>query len=235
MKESIYTVPISEVFEPKCGCPMCALAKTLEERWVDYITGAAMMEPDVRIETNRHGFCGRHFDMMLKRRNRLSVALMLQTRLQWINKNLDTPPKQTGMFKKATGTSEPEECFVCSKINREATRIGANVASVWGRESDFRKLFSEQEYLCYPHARLLLDNSAGALKKETLAEYRSSVAALTRKKLDKVQADIDSFCNLFDYRNAGSAKPDENVATAVENAIAYLLSNAQTPNDKNSK
>ena len=24
MRDSIYTIPVSEVFEPKCGCPICA-------------------------------------------------------------------------------------------------------------------------------------------------------------------------------------------------------------------
>lgn len=30
-----------------------------------YITGAAMMEPDVRLETNRLGFCKEHFDQII--------------------------------------------------------------------------------------------------------------------------------------------------------------------------
>ena len=25
MRDSIYTIPISEVFEPKCGCPICRM------------------------------------------------------------------------------------------------------------------------------------------------------------------------------------------------------------------
>ena len=57
MKESIYTIPISEVFEPRCGCPLCRLRDTLEQRCIDYIMGAAMMEPDIRIRTNEQGFC----------------------------------------------------------------------------------------------------------------------------------------------------------------------------------
>ena len=30
MRDSIYTIPVSEVFEPKCGCPICAMERTLE-------------------------------------------------------------------------------------------------------------------------------------------------------------------------------------------------------------
>ena len=103
MKDSIYTIPISEVFEPKEGCPLCALYATLEDRWVDYITGAAMMEPDVRIETNRSGFCPKHFDMMLLKRSRLSVALILQTRLAWIDENLEAAHKSPGLYEPPPG------------------------------------------------------------------------------------------------------------------------------------
>ena len=47
MRESILTIPISEIFEPKCGCPICTMRNTLESHTTEYIMGAAMMEPDV--------------------------------------------------------------------------------------------------------------------------------------------------------------------------------------------
>ena len=61
MRDSIYTIPISEVFEPRKGCPICSIRNTLEQRCVEYIMGAAMMEPDVRIETNPLGILCRPF------------------------------------------------------------------------------------------------------------------------------------------------------------------------------
>ena len=57
MREDICSIPISEIFEPKDGCPFCRMRDMLEDRMATYITGAAMMEPDVRVETNRLGFC----------------------------------------------------------------------------------------------------------------------------------------------------------------------------------
>ena len=88
MADSIYTIPINEIFETECGCPVCAMRNTLEQRCIEYIMGAAMMEPDVRIETNRLGFCKEHLGMMLAQRNRLSLALTLQTHLDEIRKNI---------------------------------------------------------------------------------------------------------------------------------------------------
>ena len=86
MKESIYTIPISEVFEPKCGCPICRLHDMLESRCVEYIMGAAMMEPDIRMQTNEKGFCADHYKMMLAKQNRLSLALILESHLAEVKK-----------------------------------------------------------------------------------------------------------------------------------------------------
>ena len=65
MKETIYTIPINDAYDVKCGCPICTIEKKLETESLEYIMGAAMMEPDVRLETNRLGlrqkrFCADH-------------------------------------------------------------------------------------------------------------------------------------------------------------------------------
>lgn len=56
MRYDITNIPVGEIFEEKDGCPICRLRNKLEQRAVEYITGAAMMEPDIRMETNRLGF-----------------------------------------------------------------------------------------------------------------------------------------------------------------------------------
>ena len=91
MRDDICTIPVSEVFEKTDGCPICRMRDTIEERMIDYILGDAMMEPDVRIETNKVGFCEYHYGKMMSRRGRLQLALMLQTHINEIN---------DGIFKK---------------------------------------------------------------------------------------------------------------------------------------
>ena len=34
MRESILTIPVTDIFDPKCGCPICRLRDTLEQRTV---------------------------------------------------------------------------------------------------------------------------------------------------------------------------------------------------------
>ena len=88
MKETIYTIPINEAFDRRDGCPMCELSRNLERSSLDYIMGAAMMEPDVRIKTNEQGFCGRHLQIMLGEKNKLALALMLESHLPELDKTV---------------------------------------------------------------------------------------------------------------------------------------------------
>ena len=88
MAERIYTIPVNEVFKERDGCPICKIRDILEERSLEYILGAAMMEPDVRIETNKKGFCKDHFFMMTNRRKRLPLALIMETHLDEIAKDI---------------------------------------------------------------------------------------------------------------------------------------------------
>ena len=82
MKEQIYTIPVNEGFEQGGECPFCNMYNTLEKDALDYMLGASYMEDDIRMETNKTGFCSKHYEMMYGEQNRLGVALMLHTHLQ---------------------------------------------------------------------------------------------------------------------------------------------------------
>ena len=157
MRESILTIPVTDIFEPKCGCPICRLRDTLEQRTVEYIMGAAMMEPDVRMETNKLGFCKTHFEQMRACKNRLSLALMLQSHLQDMQKHIFTRKKmfegKTVKQKKVSAVNN--ECFVCSKVDWGMSRILVTLFEMYVQQRDFRDLFAQQEMLCLPHYDLL--------------------------------------------------------------------------------
>ena len=141
MRDSIYTIPVSEVFEPMDGCPVCRLRDTLEKRCIEYIMGAAMMEPDIREETNKAGFCASHFDMMLHSRNRLSIALMLESHLDYIKKDIFEQKQSAlkqALFKKPDSRVErakamTKTCYVCDKIQWALSRMVDTTIGLWKR------------------------------------------------------------------------------------------------------
>lgn len=219
MRESLLTIPINEIFEPKCGCPICRMRNMLEFRTVDYIMGAAMMEPDVRMETNRLGFCHTHFRQMLRQKNRLSLALMLQTHIEECG---DCISARKGIFlpKKQRKISEiNNSCFVCSKVDWGMERLMVTFFEMFG-DAGFRNLFNEQEYVCLPHYDLLLSLAPSYLQKSALSNFNSILKSLVKKGADSLYADVSKFCSMYDYRSVGADW--EGSEDAIERSIAYL-------------
>lgn len=220
MQERIYTIPISEVFEPRDGCPLCRLRDILEERCVEYIMGAAMMEPDVRVETNRLGFCKDHFEMMRARKNRLSLALILETRLAEVRKN--TFGKK-GVFGKKQEKREPT-CYVCQKIDGVMGGMIDNILKLFVSDADFQKLFSEQETVCLPHYELLMEMAARKLSKKQLPAFQKALDPLTERYLAALTEDVHFFTTRFDYRFGGKDAEWGNSKDSIERAIWFLTS-----------
>lgn len=226
MRESILTIPINEIFEPKEGCPICRMRDILEKRTVDYIMGAAMMEPDVRIETNRLGFCHTHFEQMLEKKNRLSLALMLQTHLEELNKEVFS---KKGLFEPRARRQQlikarNESCFVCSKVEWAMQRLMVTVFDMFENSKDFAKLYSEQEYICMPHCEQLIYAADSALNKRMQADFKDITKELSGRYAAALYEDVSHFCRMFDYRNSGKDADWGNSRDSVERAIRFLTS-----------
>ena len=226
MRESILTIPINEIFEPKEGCPVCRMRDILEKRTVEYIMGAAMMEPDVRIETNKLGFCYTHFSQMLKQKNRLSLALMLQTHIETLNRDalakrsiLEPRAKKQKSLLKQT-----ESCFVCSKVEWAMQRLLTTVFDMYQNSRDFRALFAEQEYLCLPHCELLCREAEENMDKRTRPDLEDACLKLASEYSKTLYEDVTHFCNMFDYRNSGADADWGNSRDSIERAIKFLTS-----------
>lgn len=224
MRESILTIPVTEIFEPKCGCPICRLRDTLEQRTVEYIMGAAMMEPDVRIETNKQGFCKTHFDQMRACKNRLSLALMLQTHVQELQRSV---MKRKSIFegknaKQKRVSAVNNDCFVCSKIEWGMSRIMVTFFELYIKQNDFRELFDEQEYICLPHYDMLTSACADHMDKNMQKQFKEACSKLTEKYMEELEKDITHYCNMYDYRNTGANADWGNSKDSIERAIKFL-------------
>jgi len=226
MRESILTIPINEIFEPKCDCPICRMRNLLEDRCVEYIMGAAMMEPDVRIETNKLGFCKTHFDKMLAQKNRLSLALILQSHLKEIDENIFA---RKSLFENKKNklnrlASVNNDCFVCSKIEWGMERFLVTFFEMYNKSPDFKKLFSEQEFLCINHYDMLVSLSATKLGKSDIIGFVDNCKTLTKKYLTSLIGDVSHYCNMYDYRNSSKNSDWGNSKDSIERAIRFLTS-----------
>ncbi len=226
MRESLLTIPVNEVFEPRCGCPVCAMRNTVEEHICEYIMGAAMMEPDVREETNAMGFCLTHYNMLLKQNNRLSLALMLNTHLAAVREKISD--KKSAKSKKNAPSGQT--CFVCSKTEWGVNHTLETLYTLFRDDEGFRKLYSSQEYICMPHYDLLMSGAAQRLKKDDLKAFQEATNMLVTRYADALNKDVKEFCDSFDYRNAGKLHSEgmQHVRNSVERAIEFLTSRKPT-------
>lgn len=213
MAETIYTIPVNEAFD-ECSeseiaeCPLCRLYNKFEADELDLILGASMMEPDVRIKTNKEGFCRLHYDMMLERKNRLGMALMLQSHLGELADSFE----HTGIASLFTSAgaelagrleSLEKSCYICGRIDHSFEKLLDNIIYLWENDAAFRKKLQSQKMFCLPHFRMLSEQSAKRLSKKNQKEFCSSVKTVTKSYFDLLRGDIDHFCRKFDYRFPG--------------------------------
>lgn len=225
MRDSILTIPISEILEPREGCPICRMRDMLEQRTVEYIMGAAMMEPDVRIETNRAGFCHTHFQQMMKQKNRLSLALMLQTHLEEVDRQLFSRKKlfEPKNARKAKLSQINESCFVCEKVDWGMERLMKTFFEM-SSHSDIKQLLSEQEYICLPHFDLLQSLAPVYLQKYELDSFNKLISSLTENYIAVLYKDVSQYCSMYDYRNTGKDADWGNSRDSIERAVKFLVS-----------
>lgn len=216
MRDDICTIPISEVFETLDGCPICRMHNMLEKRAIDYITGAAMMEPDVRVVTNKKGFCPEHIEKLANRKSGLSLALMLQTHLDELGYELFSKPDKDGKI----ATERLSTCFLCEKINWGMEHMIDTLFVTFEKDKEFREIFSAQPKFCLPHYKMLLTKSKKSGLKKYSYEFKTALKEITKKNLDELSKDLKHFCSMFDYRNAGSDNWG-NSKTAIERTVNF--------------
>lgn len=218
MKETIYTIPVNEVYETDCECPLCELERKLEQEAVEYSLGAAMMEPDFRIISNEKGYCSHHFKMMFNSPNKLPLALVLDTHLmeviRKINKLADLPDtvEKKGLFKKNDIKTVSKEisdgldhihksCVTCEKINTTMERYIDVLLYMWANDENFKEKFDKSKGVCLKHFKMLCDAAPISLKGDNIKTFLSVLIKKEQSELARIQEDIHKFTLKFDYRN----------------------------------
>ncbi len=223
MRDDICTIPVSEIFEIDDGCPICRMIHTVEERVITYILGDAMMEPDIRIATNKKGFCPDHFEKMMAHRGRLQMALMLETHLAEIKgdvfkKRLIGSGGKIGAKAKELG----ESCFICDKMDFGLKNMIDTIYRCYETEEEFRAMFNAQSQFCLPHFEMLLNGISKKNCQRRGSEMAENLIRITSAQLDMLCTDVSKYCAMHDYRSRTADADWGNSKTAVERTVAFL-------------
>lgn len=227
MKENICTIPINDIFRETDGCPICRMHELVEQQYVEYITGSAMMAPNIRVITNEKGFCHRHYEQMMQTGSKLSNALLMQTRLEYIKEHY-LPKSQSAKPLKSQLDSiknARNSCYVCDRIDHDILHLLSTIYVQFGVDEEFRELFKKQDYLCLNHYELLHRGATkkGGIKSKDMKEFCEITNALCKNYLSTLYDDVTHFTTMFDYRNNGG--DFKNSKDSVARSVKFLTSN----------
>ena len=230
MKEQLYTIPVNDAFDKDCECPICEMYKALEFGAIEFTMGPSYMEDDVRMETDRIGFCADHVKLLYKNQNRLGLSLMLLTHMDRTLKDLKKLSSNGrgasgGLFKKKEGNSPIKEyidqvnssCYICNRIKGTFERYIVTFFYLYRNDSNFRQKFQASKGFCTEHYGLLYEKAAEHLKGSELDTFTSSLNTIYLENMKRVRDDLEWFTDKFDYRYVN--EPWKNSKDALPRSI----------------
>ncbi|MCL2048916.1 MAG: DUF6062 family protein [Defluviitaleaceae bacterium] len=232
MPDHIHTIPVLDALREPQGCAFCVMLDKLERDAIQFITGPAYMEDDIRMETNKTGFCKKHLEAIYKEQNRLGLGLMLHTHVQRLVKDLtDITEKRipATLFAKDRGgvlnklkshlQNVDNDCYVCKRVESTFLRYIDTFFYLWGRAGDEARLISSQKGYCLPHFIALLaavENLSGTRREKFLDEILPAQMA----RFKEMENDLEWFTLKFDHRNAD--EPWKSSKDALPRAIGLM-------------
>ena len=213
MKEQIYTIPVNDAFDKDSECPVCEMYKELENSALEFVMGPSYMEDDIRMETDKVGFCPKHIQRMYAVKNRLGLALMMNTHndrvirdLKELAKEKPQPKKLFGGKLEVSGVKEyidklESSCYVCNRIKQMFERYIDTIFYMWKKDKDFKEKFKNCKGFCTCHYGLLYEAGREKLG-NGYAEFQETLNNVYFTNMERVNGDISWFIDKFDYRNA---------------------------------
>lgn len=233
MKQHIDTIPVWDAYRTDCECPLCHLKFINEKNYVDSFMGGSVMEPDVRVEVNKKGFCGHHFKLMLNNNNRLGVALMAHTYLRETMAKLgDTKmavneaPAKRGLFgRKAPAPTTDfsaitDSCILCDRLNTTMERYVYTIVYMWKHESAFKTAFENSKGLCLKHYAEVMNAAPEQLSGMELKQFTDKLNKIELDNLARLEQEIEWFTLKFDHKNAD--KPWGNSKDSLDRTVLKL-------------
>jgi hypothetical protein len=213
MAEQIYTIPVNDAFQSGCECPICYMYQELEKNAIEYTMGPSYMEDDNREKTDKLGFCTHHTRLLYQQKNRLGLALMLNTHMNKtisdMKKLADKGPAAKGsLFSKNVAAAPVVEyvnklessCFICGRIDDMFLRYVDTVFHMWKKEEGFRDAFRNSKGFCTRHYGVLYSKGNEKLSREQYTEFIDALNKVYFENMERVNQDLSWFIDKFDYR-----------------------------------
>lgn len=224
MKEQLYTIPLMDAFRAEDECPFCYIERNVEQDALDFVLGsdASYMQDHVREETDRIGFCREHYQKMFAYGETLANALILETRMKFLMKEMQKEFKHYGgatkvgfkdkLRKDVSSTKDSnnvsrwihekeDSCYICNHIKRNYDRYVATFFVLYRRgEQEFIQLVKNGKGMCLHHLADILDAAPLYLSEKEQKELSKILLPQMEANMQRVLDDIEWLEKKFDYR-----------------------------------
>jgi hypothetical protein len=234
VKYQLETIPVWKALEADTECLLCELEIESERRNTDFFLGSSIMAPEMRVEVNEHGFCPRHFHMLLAGTGKLGYSLALNThrahareRLRELRRRLTgaggRAAAKTAESVAAELTRLERECLMCDRIRYNLRNYSYTVVKLFSTDPEFRAAFTNSRGVCLHHMPLLLTMGADLLRGDELHAFNQALAETTDRALVRLGEELEQFTWQFDYQDERRT-PDsaqDSVARAVRKLAGF--------------
>lgn len=215
-KEEIYTIPLWDAFREDTECPFCSIEHKLEQDIIDFCLSDAYMEDDFRQITNKKGFCQPHFLRLFNEKNRLGLALVTQTHMMEMLKQLEAINPIDGKknaflpFKKSISSSDSplqgllttieDDCYICDRTHTTMDRYLDTFFYLFKKEPEFIEMLASSKSFCMPHYIKLMEVGKQKLKDKQFDEFVNITMPNFKDNYERVLDELQWFISKFDYR-----------------------------------
>ena len=220
MKETLYTIPLTDAFSADDECPFCYIERNVEQDLLDLVlgSGSSYMESDMRDQTDAAGFCRMHFKKMFEYGNTLGNGWILKTHYVQINKELD---KQVRMFapgkvslmnkmKKNAETTNSmanwvkereNSCYICNSFAVTYQRYLDTFFFMYKKDDEMTKMLKKSKGMCLYHFGDICAEADKQLNDKQKEAFYPLLFELMQTNMKRVGEDVAWLVEKFDYRN----------------------------------
>ena len=220
MKETLYTIPLTDAFHAGDECPLCYVERDVEQDLLDLVLGssASYMESDMRQETDKAGFCRMHFKKMFDYGNTLGNAWILKTHYLAIEKELAGQikmfsPGKVSLLKKIRKDESSDNsmaewvrrkessCYICNQYNKTYARYLDTFFFMYKKDSAMKQMIEESKGFCLHHFGDICARMDAELDEQQKSELYNLLFTKMEENLKRVGDDVSWLIEKFDYRN----------------------------------
>ena len=220
MKETLYTIPLTDAFNAHDECQFCFVERDVEQDLLDLVLGssASYMESDMREMTDKAGFCRPHFQKMFDYGNALGNAWILKTHYMQMQSELDAQikmfaPGKVSLMNRIKKSDAPDNnisswvkekeasCYICNNFKKTYERYLDTFFFMYKKDGEMKRMIENSKGFCLHHFGDICQRAQYELSDKQKEDFYDLILPQMLENLKRVGEDVAWLIEKYDYRN----------------------------------